>query len=134
MVELAPLPRAQPLVEPQPIFHAPTDREDDEEALHKTDFALPNSESLPLRAHRESYNLSGSTYLITNKGKTLRLPVPSQSAADPLNWSRRKTSGAIFAVTLFSIVCLTAAQGITVILAGVQSEFKSEVGSASEFC
>lgn len=127
MVELAPPLRAHPLVEPRIISPSPID--DEEKKLHKTPSFLPNPGARPvsLQRRRESYDLSGSTYLITNTGKTLKLPVPSSSKADPLNWSRQKTAGAIFSLLLYSVVCLTAAQAATVVLDGMQNEFRHEV-------
>jgi hypothetical protein len=133
-VELAPPPRAVPLSEPRLISHTSSSIED-EEQLYKvpSSLASPGVHSRPtigntsVRAKRESYDLSGSTFLITNNGRTLQLPVPSNSKADPLNWSSWKTAGAIFAVVLFSVVCLTAVQGVSVVMNGVQEEFRHEV-------
>ncbi|KAF2851425.1 MFS general substrate transporter [Plenodomus tracheiphilus IPT5] len=125
LVELAPPPRAHPLVEPRIVSPPPAAGEDNI-SIHKAPSFLPNPGAPSVRTKRESYDLSGSTYLITNTGKTLKLPVPSDSKADPLNWSQWKTAGAIFAVALYSVVCLTAAQAASVILAGIQADFEDE--------
>lgn len=125
MVELAPLPRAHPLAEPRGVSPPPTIGADDG-ALYKAPSGLPDSRVPSDKTKRESYNLCGSTYLITNTGKTLKLPVPSDSKADPLNWSQWKTAGAIFAIALFSVVCLTAAQAASVIFEDIQMEFQDE--------
>jgi hypothetical protein len=44
-----------------------------------------------------------------------------------LNWSRWKTAGALFAIALYSVVCLAAAQATSVILNGIQKDFEHEV-------
>lgn len=132
MVELAPLPRAHmhPLVEPReisPPTSSPTPSIGaDDGPLYKPATALADPEAPSARTKRESYELCGSTYLITNTGKTLKLPVPSDSKADPLNWSKWKTAGALFAVFLFSVVCLTAAQASSVLLEAIQIDFRDE--------
>jgi hypothetical protein len=133
-VELALPPRVAPLAEPRLVSPPPSSNED-MEGLYEAPSYLPNrgarsrptTGSTSLRSRRESYDLSGSTFLITNSGETLKLPVPSNSNADPLNWSPWKTAGAIFAVALFSVVCLTAAQAAAVVLNGIEEEFRDEV-------
>jgi hypothetical protein len=80
-----------------------------------------------VRGQRESYDLSGTRFLRTNTGKTLKLPIPSDSSADPLNWSLWRTAGAMFAVYLYSVVALTAAQAASVVMGGIQNEFYQEV-------
>lgn len=138
MVELASPPRAHPLVEPRLVTPTPFVDDEDEIRPHPVPSFLPNpghrtSERIQEdinRLKRESFNLSGSTYLITNTGKTIKLPVPSNSPADPLNWSQCKSVGAVFAIVLFSIVCLTAAQGAAVMLQGIQQDFQHEVSVA----
>ncbi|RMZ68036.1 major facilitator superfamily transporter [Pyrenophora seminiperda CCB06] len=131
-VELAPPPRVQPLAEPRTMSPLSNVCEDIEKMAPLGDvvdhLTRPRTASSTAKlVKRESYDLSGSTFLITNDGKTLKLPIPSESKADPLNWSQRKTAGAIFSIALFSVICLTAAQATTVILEGVQVEFASEV-------
>ena len=136
-VELAPPPRAQPLAEPRtmsPLSNVCDDIEKMAPLGNVVDhITRPRTSSTAKLVKRESYDLSGSTFLITHDGKTLKLPIPSESKADPLNWSRWKTAGAIFSIALFSVVCLTAAQATTVILDGVQAEFASEVRSTLLF-
>jgi len=127
MVELAIPSRAHLLVEPHAQSPTHTASQDHGPGPQPRRSQL-NSKDAPVRTHRESYDLSGSTYLISNTGKTLKLPVPSQSRVDPLNWSRWKTSGAMLAVLLFSVVNLTAVQGVSVISEGVEREFKYDVG------
>jgi hypothetical protein len=87
----------------------------------------------PTSAKRESYNLTGTTFLVTNDGRTLKLPVASESKADPLNWSDKKTAGAFFAVVLYSAICLTAAQAPGVMMDSIQSTFKDEVSYNNPF-
>jgi hypothetical protein len=122
-VELAPPLRAIPLSEPRLISPASSSIQDEEQRVQ----SRPTTGNASVRAKRESYNLSGSTFLITSNGRTLKLPVPSSSKADPLNWSLWKTAGAIFAIVLYSVVCLTAVQGVSVVFNGIQEEFQHEV-------
>ncbi|EDU42538.1 conserved hypothetical protein [Pyrenophora tritici-repentis Pt-1C-BFP] len=129
-VELAPPPRVQPLAEPRAM--SPLSNCDDIEKMAPLGDIVDRmtrlrTSSTAKLVKRESYDLSGSTFLITNDGKTLKLPIPSESKADPLNWSQWKTAGAIFSIALYSVLCLTAAQASTVLLDGVQTEFASEV-------
>ncbi|PZC93593.1 MFS general substrate transporter [Pyrenophora tritici-repentis] len=128
-VELAPPPRVQPLAEPRAM--SPLSNCDDIEKMAPLGDIVDRmtrlrTSSTAKLVKRESYDLSGSTFLITNDGKTLKLPIPSESKADPLNWSQWKTAGAIFSIALYSVLCLTAAQASTVLLDGVQTEFASE--------
>lgn len=81
------------------------------------------------RDKHESYNLTGSIFLVTSAGKTLNLPVPSASPADPLTWSRWKTSGAIVAVAWYSAVSLTAIQAASQLSHGISVEFHGQVCS-----
>lgn len=132
VVELAPPPRARPIIEPRLVSVTPASTQDEERTprLQAASSPLDNSDH---RKHqksnsdidqvkRESFNLTGSTYLITDAGKTLKLPIPSDSASDPLNWSRWKTARAILAISVYSIVCLTAAQAPAVILEEIQND------------
>ncbi|KAL6711020.1 hypothetical protein ACN47E_006895 [Coniothyrium glycines] len=139
MVELATPPRPHPLVEPHLICSPESSSVEKEDGLrvYPIPSFLPNPghrtgqriQDDIARAKRESFNLFGSKYLVTNTGKTLKLPVPSKSAADPLNWSFAKRAGAIFALALFSIVCLTASQAAAVTMEGVQESFGHENAS-----
>ncbi|KAL7776168.1 hypothetical protein CFE70_006581 [Pyrenophora teres f. teres 0-1] len=118
-VELAPPPRVQPLAEPRAM--SPLSNCDDIEKMAPLADVVdrttrPRTSSTAKLVKRESYDLTGSTFLITNDGKTLKLPIPSESKADPLNWSKWKTTGAIFSIALYSVICLTAAQATTVLL------------------
>lgn len=135
-VELAPPVRALPIVEPRlrsPLQSPDISTEHQSPSILKSPTIYDQSiaDFKPTRARPESYNFSGSTYLITDTGKTLKLPVPSDSVADPLNWGKWKTAGAIFAISLYSIVCLTAAQAASVVLDGIQNDFGSEVSCSS---
>jgi hypothetical protein len=132
MVELAPPPNAHPVSAPHPIYppfpdETPGKRPSVPSVLGH--HSRPMTAETARRSRRESYNLIGSTFLITNDGRTLKLPMPSNSKADPLNWNRWKTGGALFSVALFSVVCLTAAQAASVVLDDIQRDFAHEVRS-----
>ncbi|PVH94178.1 hypothetical protein DM02DRAFT_602933, partial [Periconia macrospinosa] len=75
----------------------------------------------------ESFLLSGSVFLVTNCGKTLSLPIPSDSKLDPLNWSRWRTGGAMLAIGWFSVASLTTVQAASVMLGGIRDEFRQMV-------
>ncbi|KAF2827697.1 MFS general substrate transporter [Ophiobolus disseminans] len=118
--ELARAPRAEPLRKPS-IVSSIIDAHDD------MSFSSNNrcSSAAALRQKRESYNLSGSVFLIAASGATLKLPIPSNSPADPLGWGRWKRVGAFLAVYWYSIVSLTAAQAASMMFAGISLEFET---------
>jgi hypothetical protein len=79
----------------------------------------------------ESFLLSGSVFLVTNNGRTLSLPIPSDSKLDPLNWSRWRTGGAMLAIGWFAVATLTAVQAASVMLGGIGDGFRETVSSRS---
>lgn len=76
---------------------------------------------------RESYDMSGSVFLISKEGKTIDLPIPSSSRHDPLNWSARKTAMAMFAIGWSCATGLTAMQAASLMMKGIEPEFTKEV-------
>lgn len=80
------------------------------------------------RRKHESYLLSGSVFLVTEYGQTLKLPAPSDSPADPLGWKRWQRAGAFLAVAWFTTVALAVAQAAGVLLRVISIDFKGEVG------
>ena len=81
------------------------------------------------RQKLDSFMLSGSVFLITSDGKTLSLPVPSQSPYDPLNWTWKKRTVALFPIVIFSLSCLVLTQGASLTYVGLSKEFSEEVCS-----
>lgn len=124
--ELATPPLAQPLRKPS-LVPSVEDRDNDCVPFFGSTSSLSHRSAEETRRKRESYNLSGSTFLVTSSGKTLKLPVPSDSPADPLNWGRWKTIGAIVAVSCYSIVSLTVAQAASLLFHGILLEFDGQV-------
>lgn len=122
--ELAAPPLARPLHEPKEASTAYTE---DKSCGPFVRSKSSLSTATTVSRKRESYNLSGSTFLVTQSGKTLRLPVPSSSKDDPLNWSRCKTAAAIFAIAWYAVMSSTAVQATSVILPGIAAEFGNEV-------
>ncbi|KAH7095543.1 major facilitator superfamily domain-containing protein [Paraphoma chrysanthemicola] len=122
--ELARPPRALPLRKPSVISH--------HDEIDAGDEILPfsTSDELPLATtqsrKRESYNMSGSVFLITSMGQTLKLPIPSESPADPLGWGKWKRAGAFLAVFWFSAVSLTVAQAMSVLLGAIAEDFVAD--------
>lgn len=121
-IELAAPPLATPLHEPKPIYLTDLKNGD-----HSADVSSRSMSSMSGRKKRESYNLSGSTFLVTASGMTLKLPVPSNSDLDPLNWSRRKATGAILAVAWYFVAASTVVQAPSIILPGIAGEFGGQV-------
>ncbi|KAF1922674.1 MFS general substrate transporter [Didymella exigua CBS 183.55] len=123
--ELAPPPSSQPLRKPTLVPSA-EDRDDDCKPFARLSRGLSRRSARAIRRKHESYNLSGSIFLVTSSGKTLSLPVPSDSPADPLNWGRWKTAGAIISVAWFSIVSLTVVQAASMVYHGIMVEFDGQ--------
>jgi hypothetical protein len=123
--ELSSPPLAKPLYEPS--LAASTENSSKKPSFSPTSsLSDPNDANIP-RRNRESYMLSGSIFLITSSGKTLNLPVPSSSPADPLNWSMWKTTGAVAAIALYSVVSLTVVQAASLMYHGIMAEFGKQV-------
>jgi hypothetical protein len=76
---------------------------------------------------RMSFILSGSVFVITSDGRTLRLPIPSPSPSDPLNWSLQKPVSALASLFFFAIVGLTQMQGAGVLLVALEDEYAADV-------
>lgn len=125
-VELAAPPLAQPLHEPKLVYSTEPNNDDD-----GNDSSNRSVSSMSDRRKRESYDLSGSTYLVTASGITLKLPIPSDSDLDPLNWGRWKAAGAMFAIAWYFVAASTAIQAPSVILPGVAREFGAQVDTPS---
>ncbi|ORY14654.1 major facilitator superfamily domain-containing protein [Clohesyomyces aquaticus] len=70
--------------------------------------------------------LSGSVFLITSDGKTLSLPVPSESPHDPLNWTVKKRVLPLIPVVIFSVTCLNVTQGSGLVVKGLIRDFRHE--------
>lgn len=123
--ELAPAPLATPLSGPRIISTNPDiERVDEERPLSHVH---RHSSTAAQRRKHESYSLSGSVFLITGNGKTLNLPAPSDSPADPLGWGKWKRAGAFLAVAWFSIVALAVTQAAGIFLHAIIREFKVDV-------
>lgn len=79
----------------------------------------------------ENTGPQGSVYLITSDGRTLSLPIPSQSPCDPLNWSLWRKCLALGAMSFFTIVGLILAQGTSMFLSDLAVEYATELVSSS---
>jgi hypothetical protein len=124
--ELASPPLPQPLRKPS-LVPSVEGRDDDCAPFASSASGISTCTVESVRRKRESYNLSGSIFLVTSSGKTLNLPVPSDSPADPLNWGRWKTTGAIIAVALYSTVSLPVVQAASLVYHGMMMEFDGQV-------
>lgn len=73
----------------------------------------------------------GSVYLITGDGRTLQLPIPSNSTNDPLKWSQVRRSLALAAMSLFTVFGLIAVQGTSLLLEALEKEYNPGVRGKS---
>lgn len=74
-----------------------------------------------------SADLAGSIYLITSDGKTLKLPMPSNSPYDPLKWSPRKRIVALCVIALYSVVSMMETQAASLMYRSLAAEFNAGV-------
>lgn len=74
-----------------------------------------------------SADLSGSIYLITSDGQTLKLPMPSTSPYDPLTWSLTKRLLAMGVLVLYSIVSMMETQAASLMYRSFAAEFNGNV-------
>lgn len=128
-IELAPPSLAQPLHEPSPIISRHSKFEDAASITHTRTVSSASRSSVGSKRH--SYNMSGSTFLVTASGKTLRLPIPSESKSDPLNWGRWKRAGAIFALAWYFVASSLIVQAPSVVLLGIALEFGQQVSAST---
>jgi hypothetical protein len=77
--------------------------------------------------NHNSSALPGSVFLITSDGRTLRLPIPSPSPNDPLNWSLWKRVCALGALFFFTTVGLVLVQGTSLLLIELGEEYTVKV-------
>ncbi|RYP50214.1 hypothetical protein DL768_004235 [Monosporascus sp. mg162] len=61
------------------------------------------------QSKHESGDFSGTVFLISSAGEVLKLPIPSPSPRDPLNWSRARRVAAHICVMAFSAVSIVGA-------------------------
>ncbi|KAK2006098.1 major facilitator superfamily transporter [Colletotrichum eremochloae] len=73
-----------------------------------------------------SSDLSGSIYLITANGQTLKLPMPSNSPYDPLGWSLPKRILAMAVLILYSIVAIMETQAASLMYPSLTAEFNGK--------
>lgn len=126
-------PRPQPLRQPR----SATPNDDDivelgrsSPELHAGSSAKSEMSIITKKRKHESFDLSGSVFLVSREGKTLDLPIPSDSRHDPLRWSRWKTGAALVAVGWYSATALTAVQACSLMIGGILPDFTEEVSSS----
>lgn len=86
-----------------------------------------SSLSMTERNKHDSFNMSGSVFLITSDGKTISLPIPSESSCDPLNWTWQKRAVALSTVGIFAYSALVVTQGASVVSSGLAKDFLPDV-------
>jgi len=122
--ELAPAPLAVPLVGPKVVQSSTSTH-----GLERFDSDISSEypSTAAQRRKHESYTLTGSVFLITGNGQTLKLPAPSDSPADPLGWGVWKRAGAFLAVAWFSTVALAVAQAAGIFMQVISRDFGLDV-------
>ncbi|KAK1573870.1 major facilitator superfamily transporter [Colletotrichum navitas] len=73
-----------------------------------------------------SGDLSGSVYLITSDGQTLKLPMPSDSLYDPLSWGLPRRFIAMGVLILYSIVSVMETQAASLMYPSFAAEFNGK--------
>ncbi|KAL2064633.1 hypothetical protein VTL71DRAFT_3770 [Oculimacula yallundae] len=98
-------------------------------AGHDAELALPHtytagtSDARSTMSGRRSGDFSGSVFIISAEGKVLKLPIPTKSSQDPLNWSKWKRARAFLAIYLFAVTGGALLEGISYLLKSVKQEF-----------
>lgn len=83
--------------------------------------------STNLSSKRDSSQIPGTVYLITSNGEVLRLPIPSNSPQDPLNWGMKKRALAFLALASLGSTSLIVVQGASSLFSSLSKEFTLEV-------
>lgn len=76
---------------------------------------------------RVDHGRKGSVFLITSSGETLRLPIPSRSPNDPLQWSNFKRILVLLSMSVFTTIGLVQVQGTSLLLQALQDEYRMKV-------
>lgn len=119
-------PKPCPLREPHPVYNT-EEKEPQSPGSHPAFSTEPLSPTKAAGSKHESYNLSGSVFLVTADGRTLDLPIPSDSKLDPLNWGWWKRARALFALWWYSVVTLAVVQAASLMMPGIVADFGAEV-------
>jgi hypothetical protein len=90
------------------------------------------STQTPTNSKYDSRDFSGSVFLISSDGRMLRLPIPTRSPRDPLNWSKMKKARAFSAIFVFNVVGLVLIEGPSLMLESLKLEFSEEVRRPSK--
>ncbi|KAK0099239.1 hypothetical protein ONS96_008473 [Cadophora gregata f. sp. sojae] len=79
-----------------------------------------------MTSKRETMDLTGSVYLITSDGETIKLPIPTKSRRDPLNWGMWKRVWAFAALLLSAISSFGVVQVVSLVLQPLVLEYPYE--------
>ncbi|RYP04532.1 hypothetical protein DL764_004394 [Monosporascus ibericus] len=60
------------------------------------------------QSKHDSGDFSGTVFLISSAGEILKLPIPSPSPRDPLNWSGKRRAAAVACLMAFSAVSIAS--------------------------
>ncbi|RYP71774.1 hypothetical protein DL771_004586 [Monosporascus sp. 5C6A] len=71
---------------------------------------MDTDNSLSGQSKHDSGDFSGTVFLISSAGEILKLPIPSPSLRDPLNWSRKRRAAVSACLMAFSTVSMYAIQ------------------------
>jgi len=117
-------PKPKPLRQPRPIY---TTGKPFRHEPHSSLGFQARIKTKDERRKHESYELSGSIFLVTSHGRTLNLPMPSDSKRDPLTYGRWKRTGAFFAIMVYSVTSLTVVQAASLMMPGIVADFSEQV-------
>lgn len=92
-----------------------------------SDLSTSTSLSRSQRQKHDSFIMSGSVFLITSDGRTLSLPIPSESPYDPLNWSWKRRVVALTPGILFAWAGLILTTGASLTMNGLITDFITQV-------
>lgn len=71
-------------------------------------------------------DLTGSVYLISSDGQTIKLPIPTKSRRDPLNWGKWKRIWAFASLVFSGISSMGAVQIVSLLLQPLSIEYTHE--------
>ena len=100
---------------------------DDEEMADRPGVSAANLAQVPIRPKYESVDFSGSVFIVSSEGEVLKLPIPTKSAQDPLNWSKWKQARAFLALYIFAISADVLAQGSSYLVDQFRDDFSIPV-------
>lgn len=79
-------------------------------------------------------SISTSVFLITSDGRTLRLPIPSSSPKDPLNWDAAKRRLVLGNLFFFAMLAVMQLQSLGVLVPVMAIDYLPQVSRQNQIC